>query len=132
MLGAFFAKYKVLVYVVAVTALVGTLFAFSKWAYDEVYDAGYNKAVSQYQEATQKAVDSAVSDVTERLRATIAQKQIELETLARMNKALSKTREKEVIYRDIPKIVENSDCKRLGSDVLGLFNAAIGEDPTAK
>lgn len=132
MLGAIFAKYKALVYVIAVTTLIGSLFAYSKWRYNTAFEAGYNKAVSQHQEAIQKAVDSAVSDVTERLRATIAQKQIELKSLARMNEALSKVREKEVIYREIPKIVENSDCKRLGSDVLGLFNSAIGEDPTTE
>lgn len=123
-------KIKLLIGIVAITSLVGLVVTYSKWRYNTAYDAGYNKAVSQYQKITQDAVDSAVSDVTERLRVTIARQQNELKTLEKMNEALSKHREKEVVYRDIPKVVEKSDCKRVGDDVLRLYNNAIGEDPT--
>lgn len=125
-------KYKVILYVVLLGGIILGIISYSKWRYNTAFDAGYKAATVVYQDASQKAIDLALSELRLKLGATIAQQKNELESLTMLNRQLSEQKQTEVVYRDIPKIVEKSSCKRIGLDVMGLFNRIIGENPTAE
>lgn len=126
MLGAFFAKYKVLVYVVAVTALVGSLYSYDRWRYRAGYEAGHQTAEVEYRRASDKAVEEATKDLKERLEASVKRQKEQQELVGKLNKELSEDREAmRKKLHDIQNVTKDSECRNIGTPAFELFNSIL-------
>ena len=77
------------------------------WYYGEVnFKRGYDARVAEQVQTTDDALAISQRDRDEAVELV---KQLQ-------------ARKPEVIIREIPKVVERSDCKRLGADFVQLFN----------
>lgn len=90
--------------------------------YNKIWDAGYDSATHEYQKQlfveTQKAVEEARKNWELSAKAAAAL----LEQERKTNEVI------ENVIKQIPDAVENSDCDRVGADVLRLFNESIRPD----
>ena len=108
----------------AYVALVTALLAGGRWAYVAIYDAGFNDAKIQQDQAIREAQDAAVLKARAQWEATaeIAEANIVVE-----ERIVEVVR---TVEKEIPKIVERivevrPDCADLGDDFAGLLNAQI-------
>lgn len=111
---------KTLAGIVGVVALSSSYY----YTYDKGYDAAKLDVKGEYQEALEVRITALTEQynegvVLEQHKAKIAQR------------ALQELRDtpKQIEVQEIVKIVEDSDCKSLSSDYVGLLNQHQGEDP---
>lgn len=108
----------------AYVALAGVLVAFSTWAYGAIYDAGFNTAIIQAQEAAILRQNAAIAEARADWAASqeIGATQILIE-----EKIVEVTRD---VIKEVPVVVERiveitPECADLGPDFLRVFNDAI-------
>ncbi len=93
-----------------------------KWAYDVIWDSGYNAAVVEQDAAIREAERAAVAKARQEWEnvAALAEREIVVE-----ERIVEQIRE---VEREIPIVVEKiveiqPDCADLGADFAGLLNA---------
>lgn len=83
------------------------------------FDEGYTKAAIDHEIAVKKEF----SELSQKYKVLMSQK-IDAERKAeqKINELLQADPKTEIITKKVIKYVENTDCKRLGNDFVGLFN----------
>lgn len=116
---------------VLVLAIIASVTGFIVWYDHARFEAGYNSAQVELHEAHQEAMRAAVEKAKKDLNEALA---LEKEGRIRAERDYQRLREKppEVEIREVIKIVESSECKRVGSDVIGLLNGTFGSKPDSQ
>lgn len=123
-----FTAARLWVYAGAITAaLTAAWFGYWSW-HDEVKQSG----VDECRVATYRANEKVLATTTARIRAeyqvVLAASEARRATALALVQELE-SRDPEVIYREIYRVAEAVDCKRLGTDFVGVYNQALGTDP---
>jgi predicted nuclease with TOPRIM domain len=115
---------KTIVKIGLTITLIGLLFGFYKWHYNNIYEAGANSVraelMEQYQER-EKELNGKLSDALEKNK-----KQKE-----KSSKAQEDLRKKEIENRKLRNEINNAEFKlnALGIKFLNLWNKTIGTKP---
>jgi len=105
----------------AYVAIIGLVLGASWTVYNKIYDAGYSKAVNEFQGQALELADKRVAEARRQwdLGAEAASIQIIVEEkiVERIN----------YVEKEIPKVVETIkyECRDLGSEYQRVFNSAI-------
>jgi L-rhamnose isomerase len=94
-------------------------------AYDAGFEAGQAIKASEIQTATDKAVTAATKQVRADMQAALDRKERERLNALRIAEELEQQRD-EVKPNEIIRTVEVNNCKRLGTDVMELYNRING------
>jgi hypothetical protein len=125
-----FAKYRIVIILICVATILGSLIGYDRWRYSTAYNAGVEKSAIVCKDASAKALNDATASLKDELKGSLARYEKELESLSELNRRLSEDRSQtKVIYREIPKVVQSSQCRNLGMDVARVYNDIIGSDP---
>lgn len=110
-------------------AIASALSAFIYWYDGQRFDAGYNKAVIDMDVVVEAAHKASLEVLTEEYEHSI---QIAKYKEKVAQEALQRLRDKppRIEYREINKVVENSECKYLTNEYVGLLNQSYGEEPS--
>ena len=107
-----------------VLAVVSAISGFVVYYDKSRYNAGYNAAVVKMAAATQVATEASAAAFKLELSNALANKRVELTEANRTIQELLR-RPTDVIVKEITKVVESSECKRIGAEPHRLLNEII-------
>ena len=96
---------------------IGAIVAYHESKVSTAFDAGYDKRSLEVAQAKIKAVN----EVESKYAALLNQHELE-QSRARKLIGELEDREPDIIYREIEKVVEQSNCDHLGDDFVRLYN----------
>lgn len=106
--------------------LIGLLFAFYKWHYNNIFEAGQNSVRAELMEQYQERE----KDLNEKLKTALEENKKEKETASKIQNDLREMQKDNLRLRDeIHNSKNNFNCDSLGDDFLQLWNKTIGEEP---
>ena len=102
-------------------------FAYWRW-HDEIKQSGIDQCQAEAYQATRLALEGATKRIEQEYTQAINDRQKRLVQALDVIERLE-DRQPEIIYKEIPKIVQAMDCKHLGPGFVRVYNQAIGHIP---
>jgi hypothetical protein len=115
---------KLTMYVILVTSVIG----FITWGYNQIYQAGYSARVVEEHTVLQEALEASEKRYKEELEEAKALYSLKTREAQKLSQELEDIKlNPMVIYREIPKIVEASECKFVDPSLVRLLNDSISQ-----
>lgn len=124
----FFDSYKWIITIISVLSALATIFTY-------VDSNGYNRAVSEYEAATAKALEKNTKDLIEKAQIDM-QKALNLQAVIHKDELAraEKNKKTEIVYKEIIKNVDTlpvkPECTTISDDAFLLLNESINNSST--